>query len=46
MHFFERNTRRVEVLGADGTLQCLYFPKPVLCNYLTDITREKVTHLR
>jgi hypothetical protein len=40
--FFSDNLCRLEVAVENGSLQRLYFPKPIICTYLTDITREKV----
>ncbi len=42
VQFFSSNTCRIEVVDAHGSLQRVYFPKPVVCNYITSITRDKV----
>jgi hypothetical protein len=44
VQFFTENTCRIEVLDAHGSLQRVYFPKPIVCNYLTSTTRNKVPH--
>ena len=44
--FFVQNTSRAEVVGPDDHLQRLYFPKPVICNYLSKLTRINVRAVR
>jgi hypothetical protein len=37
--FFQRNLCRIEILRS-GELERLYFPRPVISNYLTKLTKE------
>lgn len=37
--FFANNTRRVEV-SREGLLERVYFPRPLLAFYLTDVTKS------
>jgi hypothetical protein len=40
--FFARNTCRIEVVDGMTALQRVYFAKPIICNYLTSGTRDRV----
>jgi hypothetical protein len=42
VEFFADNTCRIEVVDASGQLQHVYFPKPVIANFVTDTTLDKV----
>jgi hypothetical protein len=45
VEYFKQNTCRIEVLDAHDSLQRVYFAKPIVCNYITSSTRDKVRRL-
>ena len=41
--FFQQYTCRVEAVDAHQELQRVYFPKPVICDYITESSRDTVS---
>lgn len=44
--FFAKNTSEVQVVVNGGRVQRLFFPKPIICNFLTKATRDRCVSAR